>query len=70
MQTSAADGNASIRFPDRLRLRVPKGLPAALELAATREHTSPAEWARRALLVSLEAKGIRLHDAGLVEAQS
>ena len=51
---------ASVRFPEKLRLRTPRGLSAALELAAGRNHTSPAEWARRALLCGLEAEGIVL----------
>jgi hypothetical protein len=51
-----------IRFPDRFRLRVPRGLPGAIELAALRHHTSPSEWARQVLLRGLEAEGVRLRD--------
>ena len=49
-------------YPDKLRLRVPRGLPAALELAARQRNTSPAEWARQALLRGLAADGVRLND--------
>ena len=54
-------------YPDKLRLRVPRGLPAALEFAARQRNTSPAEWARQALLRGLAADGVRLTD-GRVEA--
>ena len=49
-------------YPDKLRQRVPRGLPAALELAARQRNTSPAEWARQALLRGLAADGVRLSD--------
>jgi hypothetical protein len=54
------------RFPDRLRLRVPRGLAAAVEIAAGRHHQTPAEFARQALLRALEQNGLRLLD-GRVE---
>lgn len=47
-------------FPEVVRLRTPRGLRAALEIAARRRHTTPAEWARQALIRSLEADGIQL----------
>jgi hypothetical protein len=53
-------------YPDKLRLRVPRGLPAALERAARQQNTSPAEYARQALLRGLAADGVRLND-GRVE---
>jgi len=53
---------ATVRFPEKLRLRTPRGLSAALELAAGRNHTSPAEWARQALLRGLAAEGVSLRD--------
>jgi hypothetical protein len=58
--TSAASG----RYRDRLTLRVPLGLPQAIEAAATRQLTSPAEYVRRALLGALNADGIRLEADG------
>jgi hypothetical protein len=54
------DTQSITRFPDRFCLRVPRGLPAAVELAAQRHHTSPSEWARQTLLRGLEADGVRL----------
>jgi hypothetical protein len=37
-------------------------LPDALERAADQHHQTPAEWARQALLRSLAAEGVSLHD--------
>jgi hypothetical protein len=51
---------STVHYPDKLRLRVPRGLPDALRLAARQRHTTPAEWARQALLRSLEAEGVQL----------
>lgn len=50
------------RYPKELRLRVPGGLPDALERAAGQHHQTPAEWARQALLRSLAAEGVSLRD--------
>ena len=55
------------RYPQRLSLRTPVGLMAALELAAERHHTSPAEYARQALLRALRQDGVRLA-SGSIEA--
>jgi len=49
-----------VHFPDSMRLRVPRGLPAAVQLAAKQRHTTAAEWARQTLLRGLEAEGVRL----------
>jgi hypothetical protein len=57
----------TIRFPEALRLRVPRGFPAAVAKAANRRHTTPAEWVRQMLLRSLEADGVHLGDCGEVE---
>jgi hypothetical protein len=54
------------KFPDKLRLRTPKGLPRAIEVAAAAQHTQPAEWARRALLRGLEEDGVRLMPDGQI----
>jgi hypothetical protein len=51
-----------VHFPDKLRLRVPRGLPAALRIAATRRHTTPTEWARQTLLRGLAAEGVLLSE--------
>lgn len=66
---STTTSSAPTRFPDRLRLRAPRGLCAAIEVAAERRHTSSAEWARQALLRSLEAEGVCLRD-GSVETRA
>lgn len=66
MHMATADAS-SVRFPDRLRLRTPRGLPAAVEFASKRRNTTPAEWARQALLRSLEAEGIQLVSGKIVE---
>ena len=57
-----------VHYPDKLRLRVPRGLPDALRLAARQRHTTPAEWARQALLRGLEAQGVQLCECKPSEA--
>jgi hypothetical protein len=59
-----------VRFPARLRLRTPEALPGAIRLAAERRCTSPAEWARQALIRALEADGFRLLPNGGIETRS
>ena len=49
-----------VHFPDSLRLRVPRGLTAAVQAAAKQHHTTPAEWARQTLLRGLAADGVQL----------
>lgn len=68
MQTTIADGKGPVRFPARMAFRVPRDLPRAVELAAERDNTGPAEWTRRVILKALEADGIRIR-AGMMEAQ-
>jgi hypothetical protein len=55
------------RLPEALRLRVPRGLPAAVQTAARRHHTTGAEWVRQALLRSLQAEGLALREEGEIE---
>ena len=50
------------RYPEALRMRLPRGMPEALSLAAGRYHTTPIEWARQALLRSLQAEGVSIQD--------
>jgi hypothetical protein len=57
------NANAGVRFPERFRLRGPRGLCAALDAAAERHHTSPSEWARQVILRGLEAEGVQLSHA-------
>ena len=52
----------TVHFPASLRLRVPQGLPEALQIAARQKHATASEWARQALLRGLEAEGVRLGD--------
>jgi hypothetical protein len=52
----------AVHYPEKMRLRLPRGMPEALALAAVQHHTTPAEWARRALLRSLEADGVCIRD--------
>jgi hypothetical protein len=49
-----------VHFPDSLRFRVPRGMPAAVQQAAKQKHTTAAEWARQALLRGLAAEGVPL----------
>jgi plasmid stability protein len=58
------------RYPKELRLRVPGGLPDALERAADQHHQTPAEWARQALLRSLQAEGVSIRDGLAVRSVS
>jgi hypothetical protein len=54
------------RFSQRLVTRVPAGLPAAIEIAARRALTAPAEWTRRALIGALAADGVHLDADGRI----
>ena len=62
-------GAYTIRFPEALRLRVPRGMPAAVEAAARKHHTSSPEWVRQLLLRGLAAEGLRLRDGRVEEAE-
>src|SRR5262245_33482541 len=52
MQGAAATARL---FPETLRLRAPRGLPAAVAVAARHRHMTPSEWARQSILRCLEA---------------
>jgi hypothetical protein len=52
----------AVHYPEKMRLRLPRGMPEALALAAGQQHTTPTEWARQALLRSLQAEGVSIHD--------
>jgi hypothetical protein len=56
---------STVHFPCNLRLRVPQGLPEALQTAAKQCHTTPSEWARQTLLRGLEAQGVQLCEDGV-----
>jgi hypothetical protein len=34
----------AVHYPERMRLRLPRGMPEALALAAGQRHTTPSEW--------------------------
>ena len=60
---------STVHFPDKLRLRVPRGLSVAIKRAAWQRRTTAAEWTRQALLHALEAQGIALPDAERLAGQ-
>jgi hypothetical protein len=53
-------------FPEGFRVKAPRGFNDAVRAAAQRQHMTRAEYARRALLRSIEADGVKL-GRGLVE---
>ena len=52
----------AVHFPDRLRLRWPRGRRTAIEMAAAAQNTTPSEWSRRALLQGLQADRLHLRN--------
>ena len=62
--------SASVHYPDKLRLRVPAGLPDALRRAAQKSHTTSSEWARQTLLRGLAAQGVSLSEVAQADASS
>ena len=58
------------RFQQRLVVRVPAGLPAAVEIAARLRLTTPAEFARRALLDACQIAGVSLGADGRIATQT
>lgn len=55
------------RYPDFLQLRTPRGLAAALAVAAGRSHQTVSDFARQAILTKVEEAGVRLHGSGAIE---
>ena len=51
-------------YPARLTLRVPQGLPQAIDAAARRGLTSPSEYVRRAVVNALKADGVHMGAEG------
>jgi hypothetical protein len=49
----------TVHYPEKMRLRLPRGMPEALALAAGQHHTTPSEWVRQTLLRGLQADGRR-----------
>jgi hypothetical protein len=60
---------AEPRFPDAVKIRVPAGLPSAVDAVARRQGTTPSQWMRTALLASLAAEGVRLSPEGWVVSE-
>jgi hypothetical protein len=57
-------------YPERFTLRVPAGLPQAIEVAARGQLTSPSEYVRRAVLRALTADGVHIGTGGNIETAS
>ena len=55
-------------FPEDFRIRAPLGLKEAVRVAAKRQHMTRAEYARRALLRSIEADGVTLRRGAVATA--
>lgn len=53
-------------FPEDFRVKAPRGFNDAVKVAAKRQHMTRSEYARRALLRSIQADGVKLR-RGLVE---
>jgi hypothetical protein len=47
-------------FPEDFRLKAPRGFNEAVRAAALQQHMTRAEYARQALLRSIEADGVKL----------
>ena len=52
-------------FPEDFRVKAPRGFNDAVKAAAKRQHMTRAEYARRALLRSIEADGVKLRCGGV-----
>jgi hypothetical protein len=52
----------AVHYPEKMRLRLPRGMPDALALAAAQHHTTPSEWVRQALLRGLQADGVCIRE--------
>jgi hypothetical protein len=60
-------GSVGGYYSARLTLRVPHGVPQAIEAAARRVLTSPSEYVRRAVLNALKADGVHLAADGKIQ---
>ena len=52
----------TVHYPEKMRLRLPRGMPEALALAAGQHHTTPSEWVRQTLLRGLQADGVCIRE--------
>jgi hypothetical protein len=57
-------------FPEDFRIKAPLGLNEAVRAAAQCQHMTRAEYARRALLRSIEADGVKLRQARCLSASN
>jgi hypothetical protein len=62
-----ADEAQTSRFPNRLFVRTPAGLSAAIEAAARMHFMTASEYTRRCLLSAIKKDGIRLGLDGTVD---
>jgi hypothetical protein len=59
-----------VHLPDKMRVRVPKGLPAAVQAAASREFTTPSDFVRRAIVQAVKTAGVELRADGRIESRT
>ena len=57
------------RFPEDFRVKAPRGFNDAVRAAAQRQHMTRAEYARRALLRSLDADRVKLRRGSVEVAE-
>jgi hypothetical protein len=50
-----------------MRVRVPRGLPAAVQAAASRQCTTPSDFVRRAIVQAVKRAGVELCPDGRIE---
>jgi hypothetical protein len=60
----------TVHYPEKMRLRLPRGMPEALAPAAGQHHTTPSEWVRQTLLRGLQADGVCLRDGHAASGQA
>jgi hypothetical protein len=53
-------------FPSKMSVPAPRGLQAAIEVAARQRHTGAAEWARKTLFGALADAGVHVLPSGRV----
>jgi hypothetical protein len=59
-----------VHLPEKMRVRVPRGLPALVQAAASRECTTPSDFIRRAIVQAVRTAGIELCADGCVEGRA
>jgi hypothetical protein len=56
-----------VHLPEKMRVRVPRGLPALVQAAASRECTTPSDFIRRAIVQAVRTAGVELRADGRIE---